>query len=482
MSFEDNLVKNITKCVNNPLRYVLYAFDWNNGSLKGFDGPDEWQREFLLSIGERLQAGEHLENSIRYAIASGHGIGKSTMVAWLILWAMSTMPHINGVVSANTFNQLSNKTWKELAKWHMRAINAHWFSWHKRKFEHAKYGKTWFFEALAWSEHNTEAFAGLHADYVMVIFDEASAISDAIWEVSEGAMTTVPSYWFVFGNPTRNSGYFRECFRKFRHVWHSKQIDSRQAKITNKQQIEQWERDYGKESDFFKVRVMGIFPAQDNQQFIGNDLLNKAFVHYDKETFETNKPAIIGVDVARFGSDASVIVIRRANILENILHYRSISTTELVGYILEQIQLHKPIAVSIDGGGVGGGVIDQLKSFGIANIIEVNFGAKADDKKKYFNKRAEMWSRMRDWLKEAIIDSRYQELYADLSAIRYKVNEKGQIVLEKKADMKKRGVASPDFADALALTFSSKFVNKAMNMEQHHAYAFEQKTDYNPYE
>ena len=127
---------------------------------------------------------------------------------------MSTRPHLSGVVTANTMSQLSTKTWRELALWYKRLINRHWFKWSATKFWHVEHPETWAVHATPNSEHNSEAFAGLHAKYVLMIFDEASAIPDKIWEVAEGALTDSDTeiIWLAFGNPTRSTGRFRECF------------------------------------------------------------------------------------------------------------------------------------------------------------------------------------------------------------------------------------------------------------------------------
>ena len=219
---------------------------------------------------------------ILMARASGHGVGKSTVAAWVILWGLSTMPNARVVVTANTDSQLRTKTWPEVTKWLRLMINRDWFKATATAVfsAQAERERLWRADAIPWSEENTEAFAGLHnkGRRVILIFDEASAIADKIWEVSEGALTDEGTeiIWLAFGNPTRNTGRFRECFGRFRHRWDCAHIDSRMVEGTNKAQLEQWVRDYGEDCDFVRVRVRGVFPHAGSMQFISSELVEAA--------------------------------------------------------------------------------------------------------------------------------------------------------------------------------------------------------------
>ena len=450
---EQQLADDIARFYLDPFGFVMFAFPWGEpGVLEDEEGPDEWQAEQLKTVRDILQSDP--EASIREAITSGHGIGKSTEVAWLILWAMSTRPDLAGVVTANTQAQLKTKTWRELAVWHKRAINAHWFKWTATKFYAVEAPEDWFIAAIPWSENNSEAFAGLHEKHVLVIYDEASAIPDAIWEVSEGAMTMPRAMWFTFGNPTRNNGRFRECFGRFAHRWNHRQIDSRQCKMTNKVEINQWIDDYGEDSDFVRVRVRGEFPRAGSLQFIPSDIVEAARKRHLEASVYFHMPVIIGVDVARFGDDESVICVRQGRKILEQFPYRELNTIQLANRVIEKIRAFNSQAVFIDVGNTGGGVIDYLVELGYA-IFSVNFGSTSDDIEVYVNKSAEMWGRMREWLKEEVDIPDDSELNDELCGREYGYTvRKFQIQLEKKEDMKKRGLKSPDRADALALTFA----------------------------
>ncbi len=213
------LIAKLGRYSKNPLGWVRFSFKWGEGELEECEGADDWQRDTLKDIGAKLRAGGDAGAIIREAIASGHGIGKSCLVSWLILWAISTFPDTRGVVSANTEKQLKTKTWPEVSTWYRRC----WYM--SRLFDlgtnaivsrEAGHKTTWRIDQVPWNERNTEAFAGLHnkGRRILLVFDEASAIPDVIWEVSEGALTDEGTeiLWCVFGNPTRNSGRFKDCF------------------------------------------------------------------------------------------------------------------------------------------------------------------------------------------------------------------------------------------------------------------------------
>ena len=451
---EAKLQESIAQFVDDPLGFVLFAFPWGEGELEG-QMPDTWQAELLEDIRRLLQ--EDYEEVQQHARASGHGIGKSALVAMLILWQMSCRPHVAGVVTANTQSQLKSKTWRELAIWHQRAINAHWFKWTATRFQHVDHGETWGFDAIPWTEHNSEAFAGLHAKYVCVIFDEASAIVDKIWEVTEGAMTTARAMWFCFGNPTKNTGRFRECFGKNRHRWHGRQIDSRTCRMTNKQKLAQWAEDHDEDSDFMRIRVRGEFPRYGTNQLISSESVHNARTADMPLEEYVFFPKVIGVDVARFGQDESVIVVRQGRKVLHKKEYMGLNNVQLAARVAEVWReiCNGEATMFIDEVGVGSGVLDSLTHMGYP-AIGVNAGTVAQESKLYFNKRAEIWGRMSKWFAEGA-DIPDDPMMADqLTALEYGYDPKERIKLERKEDLKDRmpEIGSPDRAEALALTFA----------------------------
>lgn len=481
-SFDAELARDLAGFYADPLGFVMYAFPWDTDTALQLvplpepwasrygcaHGPDRWACEFLESVGAAVQDrafdGASAVPPIQFAVSSGHGIGKSALAAWITLWIMSTRPHSKGVVTANTGEQLASKTWAGVAQWLARAINRHWFAITTGKgamrLVHKQHPQSWRVDAQTSREENSESFAGLHAasSTPWYLFDEASAIPMKIWEVAEGGKTDGEPMHFAFGNPTRNTGAFAECFGKQRHRWDTRQIDSRQVSITNKELLQAWVDDYGEQSDFVKVRVRGVFPSASSLQFIARDLVDAAMARPQTDERHTGRTAVVGVDVARFGGDRSVIRTRVGRDAAGFApkRYRGVDTMQLASHVAAHIGMLRGLGLRtvafVDGGGVGGGVVDRLRQLG-HDVVEVQFGGKADDTRKWANKRAEMWGLLRDWLAIGRIE-RDEELATDLTSVEYGFRPDDTILLESKESMARRGLASPDDGDALALTFA----------------------------
>lgn len=449
-TIDSQLIQACEQFVYDPLAFVLWAYPWGEGILKGEDGPDTWQADFLMAYGEALKSGK----PVRMSRASGHGVGKTALIAWIIQHFMSTRPNPEVITTANTATQLETKTWRELAKWHSLSIHKHWFDWTATKYKCRADPATWFAIAQPWSKERPDAFQGSHEKHILFLYDEASAIDDIIWETTEGAMTTPGAVWIAFGNPTQNTGRFKECWGKFKHRWDSGRIDSRTAKMANKGQIKEWIEDYGDDSDFVRIRVKGMFPRAASNQFISEELVIDAQHRANVPHLYRHSPVVLGVDVARFGDDQSVIVVRQGTCLEKIYKYREKDTMQLADLVLEQIKRWEPQTVFVDEIGIGAGVVDRLHQLGYRFVLGVNSGNKANDENQYYNLRAEMWGKIRDWLPHAVLPKDDDELRMDLIGPEYGFDGRNRIQLEKKKDMKNRGLASPDIGDALAMTFA----------------------------
>lgn len=810
------LADECSKYYADPYGWVMWAFDWGYGELEGFEGPDVWQRDMLIDVGkqviDRKFDGISPVDPIREATASGHGIGKSAITAWLILWIMSTRPYAKGIVTANTSDQLRTKTWGELGKWRTRCIIGHWFEYNNGRgsmsLYHKSWPESWRVDAQTCREENSEAFAGLHSanSTPFYLFDEAchdditevlsdrgwllfkdvtpddklltmdtdtgdsyydkpshihtsdyngellvcesrganfavtpnhkmlfnsvklpdtpqfteadnmiwgnkripriinwsghdvdyhtipsfksrrvdyperqvkmddwcefmgwfiteghtqhnrwksskgwqtapamavvtqkqlhyldeiiecvermeftysvnqqgvlifnpalchhldtfgkgfnnkrvpshikdlcprqidifidaavkgdgyhkgtrdiiytsssdlagdyqelilktsqnstvtkrdiegqrkwiidhwavstcdgyvvsrtfnqskidcekakpshvhyegkvycatvsggvlftrrngkcmwsgnSAVPDKIWEVAEGGLTDGEPMFFVFGNPTRNTGKFRECFNRSKHRWITRQIDSRTAKMTNKRLIKQWGDDWGEDSDFFRVRVLGRFPRAGDTQFIPSDVVFDAQKR-GPGRYMGDDPLICGIDVARGGEDNCMIGFRRGKDAKSEKTYRipgekSRNSMVVISKITMILDRHKPDITFLDETGIGGPMVDRLVQLGY-NVIGVGFGHNATDELHYSNKTAEMGARCRQWLMDggAIVDD--PQLEEELTSRDYWHDKKDKLVLESKPDMKKRIHCSPDWADQLYLTFA----------------------------
>ena len=484
-------MKGLQKYYDDPLGFVMMAFPWSTEPLiqqvempKEYqekygviNGPDQWAIDFLERLQNLVQAAndstrEDVQYPLQFSTASGHGIGKTTLVAWLILWIMCTRPHCNGVVTANTIEQLRSKTWSELSKWHNMCVAGHMFEFSagrgNMKLCHMYAKETWKCLAQTSKEENSESFAGLHAasSSPFYIFDEASAVPDKIFDVREGGTTDGEGMTFDFGNPTRNSGmFFENTEGKFAHNFHTAHIDSRTVFITSKETFERWVRDRGEDSDFVKVRVRGVFPSVGMKQFINSDDVRLA-MERDVVKEEDYAPLVIGVDIARYGDDDTVIyprIGRDARSFTPII-LSGLDTVQVTGRVIDVIRefatLGKKVSgLFVDGGGLGGGVVDMLRHLGYSPI-EVLAQHRCNHPEQYRYKTDETWGELRDHLRNGLVlpDRRSAigaQLYSELTQREYDYTIKGQISLESKKIMKERGLDSPNIADALTLTYAS---------------------------
>ena len=463
---------------NDPLAFVMFVFPWGRPGtpLEHFSGPRKWQREVLSALKEHIkQNGGKVDfNTLRLAVASGRGIGKSALVSWLTIWMLSTRIGSTTIISANSESQLRSVTWAEITKWLAMSINSHWFEVSATRLMPAKWltelverdlkkgTRYWGVEGRLWSAENPDAYAGVHNyDGVMVIFDEASGIEESIWAVTGGFFTenTPNRFWLAFSNPRRNTGYFYEAFNSKREFWHGKQVDARTVEGTDKQVYEQIIAEYGSDSYQAHVEVYGSFPNASDDQFIGSSLVDEAMAR--EKYKDASAPIIVGVDPARFGADSTVIAIRQGRDIVMIKRYKGDDTMTVVGHVIDVIEEYKPALVVIDEGGLGAGIVDRLKEQRY-KIKGVNFGNKAKNPIMYGNMRAQMWGEMREWLKSASIP-KDKFLKTDLISPMMKPDSRGTIFLESKKEMKSRGLASPDAADALAVTFAFPVAHREYN-------------------
>lgn len=410
----------------------------------------------------------------------------SALTAWLVCWIMATRPGCKGIVSANTANQLETKTWAEIQKWMKKSIVADMFDVQSTSIRAKESPESWRVDAITCKEENAEAFAGQHAasSTPFYIFDEASAIPDAIFEVAEGGLTDGEPMIFLFGNPTRNSGRFFNCFHRQSRYWNLRKIDSRTVAITNKRQIEEWKNEFGEDSNFFRVRVRGEFPTMASDQWCDSGLVEAAM---ERGQPPTNRAtcAVLGVDVARFGDDDTVICTRIGKDATRFLRYNGLDTVQVVGRVKEEVRRlnHlgvRKVYVFMDEGGVGGGPVDILRNDGFP-VRGVNFSQSVDDPERYPAKREEMWGRMVEWLKDGGCLPDDDALKEDLTAPTYTFDIRGRKKLESKADMKKRGLHSPDSADALAISFAYRVNEYESDKGSRIDSYLKARRDYNPF-
>lgn len=449
--------------------------DGSSNPLRDAKGPELWQTKFLKALDAFM-----LENAYRKdldldylvwrsAIASGHGIGKSALVAMLIICFMSTRADCRGVVTANTGDQLEGKTWPELGVWHELAINKHWFGRTATTFYFSQYPeekrKNYGFVAQTVSPERSEAFAGLHNrdSAVVMIMDEASGIDAKVTEVAEGAMTDGEPFMFKFGNPTRPEGDFYDCFYKpeVAEMYYRDTVDSREVSFTNKMAINDILRKWGEDSDEAKVRVYGQFPTMAFDGFLSPAIVSEAMARDLWE--DPAQPFILGIDVARYGNDRTVFYPRKGRDARTlpVWEFKGLSTTDVAKKAADYIIQYKPDGVIIESTGPGAGVIDTLRSWGY-KIHEVHPGANSAQPERYGRVRDEWWHALREWIYVGGCLREDKEIFNELTKILYHVDGKSETktVLESKKLMKERLGFSPDKADALVLTFAAKIVKR----------------------
>jgi len=373
-------------------------FDWSSPELAG-KHPEPWQREALEAIRGK---------AVRLAVASGHGVGKTALVSWIVLWAISTREDTRGILTASNEAQLATRNRAELRKWFDLWKAREFFDLTATALLHVDHQcqQSWRIDLLPWNEHRPEAFAGLHnqGKRILVIMDEASVIPGIIWQTIEPVMTDVNTEIIlcVFGNPLHPPGPFRECFGRFAHRWKRWHVDAREVGISDKQQIKEWAEDHEEDSYFFMTRVRGLFPTAGALQFIDTELVEQAMVREAQPL--PNDPLIVGVDVARFGDDCSVIYARRGMDARSTLPIiiRKTGIDQLEDVILQFCTQHQPDVIFIDGSGAGGAVVDHLANRHNLPVEGIQFGSKAlnaINQVKYAQRRSEMWGNMKDALK-----------------------------------------------------------------------------------
>lgn len=497
---EQKLFTDLLSLANSPIDFVKYVYPWGQRGtpLESLKGPRGWQLESLQEIERHIRSNSEKAaidlppEMLNGAVCSGRGIGKSAELSMIDHWFMSTTLGGTSITTANTEQQLRSRTWPERGKWLTMAINGHWFDYTATSIKPAP----WFAElikqqlkidtqyyysmAQTWSEEDPDAFAGAHnANGMLVIFDEASGISHKIWTVTEGFFTepTARRFWLVRSNGRRNTGAFFECFNRDRDHWRNRHIDARTVEGTDRAIYDKIIVKYGAESDEARVEVYGQFPNSGQRQFISTAKVQEA-VNRELNS-DPGAALVMGVDVARFGDDKTVIRFRQGRNGRDVpgpFKYKGMDNMQVAYEVADKITRYSPDAVFIDAG-AGAGVIDRLRDLKY-KVIPVQFGAKSS-KPEWYLKRTEMWAAMRDWVYDVGCLPDDAELITDLTVpeYEYKTNEKCQ-ALETKDSIKARGYHSPDDGDALALTFANPVARLDMRSGRRRGMAVARGTGY----
>jgi hypothetical protein len=421
--------------------------------------PDEWQGEAL----EALAAGK------KVAVRSGHGVGKTATESWAVLWFLATRPYPRVPCTAPTEHQLSDVLWSEMAMWLERSKAKDTLVWSAEKVYMVGRKKTWF--AVARTASKPENLAGFHNRHMLFVIDEASGMKDTTMAVVDGALTEEGALALMCGNPTKATGYFADAFGRHRWAWHTMVVSCERSSRVSKQWIEEMARKWGRDSDVFRVRVMGLPPKTEADVFIPVDWAEMA----TQSDVEPGGLLELGVDVGRYGNSETVITARWGNFVFPQHIYRRKGVDETAGNVLkwarEYMALTKipAIAIKVDDSGVGGGVTDLLEAAARDDrritVVPCNFGGPGDE--HYKNATGVMWGKIRELMRYETVapwegaelkacDIRIpndNELIGQLCSRKYEMTEKGKVRLETKEEMTERGLPSPDRADSLVLAF-----------------------------
>ena len=437
---ENPFVDFIKKYRHDPVSFVKNVFKVE---------PDEWQTAFLEAI---------RDNNRRISVRSGHGVGKSTAASWAMLWYLMTRYPVKVVVTAPTSSQLFDALFAEIKRWvkEMPPALSELLEVKSDRIELRPSPTEAFISARTSRAEQPEALQGIHSDHVMLVADEASGVPEAVFEAAAGSMSGHSAVTVLLGNPVRSSGYFFETHNRLKSEWFTLHVNCEKSKRVSKEFVREMAIKYGEESNAYRVRVLGEFPLSDDDTMIPFSVVEQA-MNRDIEV-DRFAPMIYGVDVARFGSDKSALAKKKGNVIIEVKKWRGLDLMQLVGAIKSEYEAEeshdRPVSIYIDSIGLGSGVVDRLRELGLP-AVGINVSESPAMKGSYINLRAELWGKMKNWLEQRnCVIPKDDDLLADLTAPRYTFNSSGKLRVESKDEMKKRGLASPDMADACILTLA----------------------------
>lgn len=483
---EQKLFSRLLSFRDDPLGFMAYVWPWGQAGtpLAGVERPRAWQIEVLKEIAaftaeqHRRKAAGQPYDIYQAAWSSGRGSGKTALLSMLAIWHVTTHIGAQAIVAANTEAQLKTKVFSEISRWVSMAIHSHWWEVEGLRIYPRRWlaelvsapvdrgglgidPRYWSIQGQTWNEENPSAFAGAHNSFgLMLIFDEAAGIPVEVWDTADGFFTDPTPYRFWLAASQRRSrkGRFYDIFDddKIGAPWRKRVLSTIGMDGVDQQWVQAKIAQFGMDSDFVKVEILGLPPGNDASQFIPADYVQAAFRNQFPP--DPGEPLILGVDPAPRGRTAWRF--RQGRNARNCCWQDTFGeldkadNVEIAHKVLELVRTWKPDAVVVDFG-MGTGVIDVLKRAGV-RVVEVRFGdAPAQRKGEWATRGTELWAMMRDWLPTGMLEAS-DRLLSELTnrSWRWYGREEGRKILEGKMSMKARGVSSPDMADALALTFA----------------------------
>lgn len=452
--------------------------------------PDDWQVEVLLAAATCVTA------AVRIALKASKGPGKSTVLAWLMWWFCFTRSHPKVVATSITGDNLKDGLWTELAKWQGRSeLLKATFTWGAERITCNDHPDTWWMSARSWpkggdASQQADTLAGVHADNVMFVLDESGGIPDAVMAAAEAGLANASpaegreALLIQAGNPTHLSGpLYRACTTE-RALWLVFEVsgDPDDPKRAPRVDIN-WARaqiaKYGRDNPYVIVNVFGRFPPSSANTLFGPDAVRDSMLRVLPREAWFREVKVMGVDVARFGDDRTVIALRQGPVAFMPKVLRNLDTMQVAGQVALAFDKHRPDGLFIDQATFGAGVLDRLVQLGYP-AIGVDFGGKPVTDAKYANRRSEMWFRMSEWVPRGVLPD-LPELVQELTTPTYKFDNNNKLLLEKKAEIKKRTGVSPDLADAIGLTFAQPVAGRAIREELERRAAVGPASDYDPF-
>ena len=412
--------------------------------------PLPYQAEFLQAIAD----GER-----KMSVRSGHGTGKSTSASWAMLWYVLLRFPNKVVVTAPTSGQLFDALFAELKRWinELPPQLKPMLTVKSDRVELAAAPSEAFISARTSRAETPEALAGVHSENVLLVVDEASGVPEKVFEAAAGSMSGHAATTILLSNPTRSSGTFFESQTRLSGSYWTRRWSCVDSPLVSEEFVDEMRLRYGEDSNAFRIRVLGEFPLADDDTIIPFHLVEAA-TQRDIEV-DDQAATVWGLDVARFGSDKTVLAKRQGHVITEVNGWQGLDLMQTVGRVKAEydgLPSHlRPREIMVDVIGMGGGVVDRLRELNVP-VRGINVAESPSMGDTYINLRAELWFKMRGWLEQRGAKlPKNEQLIAELTSIRYSFASSGKMKAEGKDDMRKRGLPSPDYADAVCLTLAS---------------------------
>ncbi len=474
MADERKILAQLKGWTLDPLTFMREVIGVENPSQQQREGIEAYRRILVAKLKRQhhqpMTAQENSDaNRIGIACHSGHGTGKTAWASWCLLHFMTCLSYCKIPCVAPVSTQLQTNLWPEVHLWLRKSpILGELIKWQAEKiFFKESQGREWFavprtVNVKASAEEQAETLAGIHADHMLVMVDEASGVPDSVFRPLEGGLTGPVNFVILIGNPTQGHGYFYDAFTKARQDWIVLHWNAEESELVQQAQIDRMARKYGRDSNAYRIRVKGLPPLSSPDTLIPWDWVMGAV---DKDlAVESTSPLVLGIDVAReLGGDDSVILRRQGPIVRGpIATYNGVNTQELGYWVLKHIQETEASCAAIDVIGWGAGCYDLVKDLATIPVLPVNVTESAEDPERFCRLRDQLWWTMRERFQAGTISIPNDDaLIGELTTIKYNFSKsaKERIKIESKQELRDRGLSSPNKADALCLSeYALRFV------------------------